>query len=115
SATASSSSPWSASTRAVESEMRAAAALIALLLPLGATQAADRALLIGIDKHADSRLDAKTGAPAGDDLASIRLLLTTKLGFTDPNVRSLTDKDATAEGIRASMKEWLIDGTSEGD
>lgn len=95
--------------------MRASAALVALLLPLGAAQAADRALLIGIDKHADSRLDARTGTPAADDLPAIRLLLTTKLGFTDPNVRTLADKDATAEGIRASLKEWLIDGTSEGD
>ncbi len=95
--------------------MRIAAGLIALLLPIAAAQAADRALLVGLDRHADQRLDAKTGTPAANDLAAIRLMLTTKLGYTDPNIRTLSDKDATADAIRNSMKEWLVDGTAEGD
>lgn len=95
--------------------MRIAAGLLALLLPLGAAEAADRALLIGLDRHADQRLDARKGTPAANDLAAMRLLLSTRLGFAVPDIRSLADEEATGDAIRAAMREWLVDGTTPGD
>lgn len=98
--------------------MRAVAALLALVAPLAAASlagAADRALVIGLDRHADQRLDAPLGTPAANDVAAMRLLLTTKLGFADGNVRVLADETATAEAIRLAFGEWLIAGTGPGD
>jgi hypothetical protein len=98
--------------------MRALAAILALALPLAAANAAgaaDRALIIGLDRYADARLDSKAGNPAANDAAAMRLLLTTKLGFIDKNIRMLTDKNATVDAIRQAFAEWLVAGTTAGE
>jgi hypothetical protein len=98
--------------------MRALAGILALALPIAAAApaaAADRALIVGLDRYADQRLNSKIGTPAANDAAAMRLLLTTKLGFTDKNVRILTDEAATADGIRQAIAEWLVAGSDAGE
>lgn len=98
--------------------MRALAGILALTLPLAAADpaaAADRALIIGLDRYADAKLDSKAGDPAASDAAAMRLLLTTRLGFLDQNVRVLTDKGATGDAIRQAFAEWLVAGTAAGE
>lgn len=98
--------------------MRALAGIIALVLPIAAANpagAADRALIIGLDRHADARFDPKAGSPAANDAAAMRLLLTTKLGFIDKNIRILADKEATADAIRQEFADWLVAGTAAGE
>lgn len=75
------------------------------------TQAAVRALVIGIDNY-----------PGGDRLSScvndargMADLLTKQFGVPKNNVRLLLNADASANGIRKAFKEHILDGTKPGD
>jgi hypothetical protein len=89
--------------------------LITLAAACGSASAADRALVVGLDKHADSRLDARLGTPAANDVQAVKELLLTKLGYTGDNIRVLADEAATAAAIRENLASWLVAGTKAGD
>ncbi len=90
-----------------------AAAVLSLCLVLGAGPAAaeDRALLIGIG---DYRIEQANLPGVDEDLAMMREVAHT-LGFADSQIKVLADGEATLQGIRAAIGEWLVDGTSAGD
>ena len=71
----------------------------------------DRALLIGINRHADSRFDL---GGAVNDAHNMRDLLTGYLGFDAGQIRLLTDAQATREGILKGIRSWLVAGTLPG-
>ena len=72
----------------------------------------DRALLIGIDQYADDGITDLQGAV--NDVRNMRGLLTGYLGFSDGQIRVLTDAQATREGIRGAVRDWLVAGTRPG-
>jgi len=94
---------------------RLAAIVLVLAMATASAMAGDRALLIGIDSYGDSRLDAKQGTPAVNDVTAIRSLLTAKLGYASRDIRVLTNGAATAAAIRGGLADWLIAGTRPGD
>ena len=71
--------------------------------------AADRALIVGVGKYADSSMDLP-----GIDL-DVRLMqeVAERLGFTE--IRTLTDADATYQGFLDLFETWLIRGTRDDD
>ena len=71
----------------------------------------DRALLIGINRHADPRFDLKG---AVNDARNMRGLLSGYLGFDPGQIRLLTDAQATRQGILAGIEDWLVAGTRPG-
>ena len=71
----------------------------------------DRALLIGINRHADPRFDLKG---AVNDARNMRGLLSGYLGFDAGQIRLLTDAQATRQSILAGIKDWLVAGTRPG-
>ena len=81
--------------------------LVALFTMTGAALAgaADRALIVGVGKYADSSMDLP-----GIDL-DVRLMqeVAERLGFTE--IRTLTDADATYQGFLDLFETWLIRGT----
>ena len=72
----------------------------------------DRALLIGINDHADAGLRDLRGAV--NDVHNMRGLLTGYLGFDAGQIRLLTDAQATRNGILEGVRDWLVDGTHPG-
>ncbi len=98
--------------RSLAAKLLMTAALLSV--PMG-VQAADRALLIGLDNHGDSRLDFKTGTPSTNDVNGVRTVLTTKLKYLVKDIKVLKNDKATREGILAAFDEWLIKGTAPGD
>ena len=71
----------------------------------------DRALLIGINRYADSKFNL---GGAVNDAHNMRGLLTGYLGFDADQVRLLTDAQATRNGILEGIRSWLVDGTRPG-
>ena len=71
----------------------------------------DRALLIGINRHANPDFDLKG---AVNDVHNMRELLTGYLGFEAGQVRVLTDEEATREAILREARDWLVAGTRPG-
>ena len=71
----------------------------------------DRALLIGINRYANS--DFNLGG-AVRDAHNMRGLLTGYLGFDAGQIRLLTDAQATREGILKGIRNWLVAGTRPG-
>ena len=72
----------------------------------------DRALLIGINRYADNNFTDLQGAVR--DAHNMRRLLIRHLGYTSDQVRVLTDRDATRDGIIAGVRDWLLKGTRPG-
>lgn len=91
-----------------------AAGALALALAGGPAFAGDRALVIGIDAYADSRLSSSS-ASATADARRIERLLTDTLGYEPGGVRVLLDGQATRAAILAAFDDWLIAGTAPGD
>ena len=71
----------------------------------------DRALLVGINRHADPAFDLQG---AVNDARNMHELLTGYLGFEAGQVRVLTDAEATREAILREAREWLVEGTRPG-
>ena len=79
-----------------------------------AVHGADRALIIGVEKYADSEniskvLGAENDARAMSDLAE------RKLGFTPNSIHLLLNSNATSVNIRKEVRNWLIKDTKSGD
>ncbi len=85
--------------------------LLCLILVAGKSAAGDRALLIGIG---DYRIEAATLPGVAEDLTMMREVVRT-LGFSDSQVKVLADSEATLEGIRDAISDWLVAGTTAGD
>jgi hypothetical protein len=64
-----------------------------------------RALLIGINEYASPRIIDLRGAL--NDIAMLRRVLVTRFGFDDEHVLSLTDADATREGVLRAIDEFV--------
>ncbi len=88
-------------------------ALVMLWLALGAGVAVadDRALLIGIGSY---RIEQANLPGVEEDLAMMREVAGT-LGFADRQIKVLADSEATLQGIRNAIEQWLVGGTSAGD
>jgi hypothetical protein len=93
---------------------RPALPAVMLLAALTAPAAADRALVVGIDRYADGRLSLP-GASSVNDAGAIAALLTDSLGYDDADIRVLTDEAATRAAIADGFDQWLVDGTGPGD
>ena len=72
----------------------------------------DRALVIGINRYADSGITDLPGAV--NDARNMRDLLSGHLGFDPGQIRVLTDTQATREGILDGVRDWLVAGTRPG-
>lgn len=64
-----------------------------------------RALLIGINKYASPEIMNLRGAL--NDIAMLRRILVTRFGFEETHVTSLTDADATRDGILRSIDRFV--------
>ena len=78
----------------------------------GSPAPGDRALVVGIDRYAEPRFTDLRGAAR--DASNIRWLLTEHLGFDTHQVRTLTDEQATRDGIVDAMRDWLVAGSRTG-
>jgi hypothetical protein len=95
-----------------------------MLCLLGCTPAAfgaRRALLVGIADYkvlppspSRDRSIVDLKGPL-NDVAAIKDALVSFYGFSEDEIRVLTDEQATRRQIEATFHEWLIKGTSEGD
>ncbi len=89
----------------------AALLMLCLTMIAGESAADDRALLIGIGNY---RIEKAKLPGVGEDLAMMREVALT-LGFTDSQIKVLADSQATLQGIRDAVSDWLVDQTSAGD
>ena len=78
--------------------------LVALASPVFAQ---GRALLIGIDTYGDPALGNGISGAASGDVALIRQMLTSTLGYKDTQIRVLVDQLASRAGILTNINEWL--------
>ncbi len=91
------------------------AAAAAMLAAAAVPALADRALLIGIDHYADSALGSAGLGTAGRDIAAVQRLLTETLGYGDSDIRVVANEEATLEGIKSAITDWLVSGTKPGE
>lgn len=69
--------------------------------------AQDRALIVAIDKFADTRIADLPGKLAENDAAAIEKLLTGKFGFKKNEIKVLRNEQATRKAILTAFHEWL--------
>lgn len=85
-----------------------ALALVALAAAAGAE---NRALVVGVGKYQHPGADLP-----GIDLDVKNMREAAKgMGFTDAQIKSLLDQQATLAGIRGAFKSWLVDGAGPQD
>ena len=93
--------------------------LLAVFLPLllgcvaPASQAGNRALLIGINKYEDARIPSLKGT--GNDLQAMHTLLVQRLHFKETDILQLENEQATHDGILNAIDDWLVKGSAPGD
>lgn len=87
-------------------------AVAALLALPTVAHAEKRALVVAIDDYVipQARLQG-----AVNDGRTIEALLTGTLGYRPDEVKILTDRAATRDGILTAFRTWLVDGTRTGD
>lgn len=90
-----------------------ASALLLLLALCGAARAADRALVVGVEKYGDSRVPETPGCV--QDAVRTAEFLTSRYGFAASSVKVLTNEQATAADIVREFRAWLVEGTQPGD
>lgn len=91
--------------------MKSFVALSLLLLPVAGAYAEQRALLVGIGRYATPGIDLP-----GIDLDLERMHETLiRMGFTDGQIRTLTDEQATSTRVVAEMNGWLRNGVKPED
>ncbi|WP_028584786.1 caspase family protein [Desulfogranum mediterraneum] len=73
--------------------------------------AADRALLIGIDRYANVR--PLRGAV--NDVKRVHSFLTDRLRFPEGQIKVLLNQEASRKNILASLDSWLVAGSEAGD
>jgi hypothetical protein len=92
-----------------------AAGALSLCLAIPGADAANRALLIGLDNYADPKLSFKVKGASAGDVQAMQALLVEKLGFGAEHVKLLIDQAATKQAILGHIKSWLLAGTKPGD
>jgi len=75
--------------------------------------AADRALVVGVEKYADSRVPETPGCVL--DATQTAAFLQSRYGFAAASIKVLTNEQATAANIEQQFRQWLIEGTQPGD
>jgi Caspase domain len=76
-------------------------------------RAADRALVVGVEKYADSRVPETPGCVL--DATQTAAFLQSRYGFAASSIKVLTNEQATAGSIEQEFRRWLIEGTQPGD
>ena len=87
--------------------------LLCALVRATSARAADRALVVGVEKYADSRVPETPGCVL--DATQTAKFLETKYGFAGAAIKVLTNEQATAANIEKEFRHWLIEGTQPGD
>jgi hypothetical protein len=87
--------------------------LLCALVRATSARAADRALVVGVEKYADSRVPETPGCVL--DATQTAKFLETKYGFAGAAIKVLTNEQATAANIEQNFRHWLIEGTQPGD
>ncbi|HEV7486050.1 MAG TPA: caspase family protein [Thermoanaerobaculia bacterium] len=87
--------------------------LLCALIRATSARAADRALVVGVEKYADSRVPETPGCVL--DATQTAKFLETKYGFAGTAIKVLTNEQATAADIEKEFRHWLIEGTQPGD
>jgi hypothetical protein len=89
-------------------------AIFILLIALASTStgyAADRALIVGVEKYSDPRVSSTPGCAA--DARAMEQFIKSEYKFTE--VKVLINEEATAAEIVRWFRTWLIAGTKPGD
>ncbi len=73
----------------------------------------DRALIVGIERYADSTIKPSLGSE--QDANDVERFLRDKLGFSQGSIKKMTNGDATSQQIKNLFESWLIEGTRAGD
>ena len=87
--------------------------LLCALVRATSARAADRALVVGVEKYADSRVPETPGCVL--DATQTAKFLETKYGFAGAAIKVLTNEQATAANIEKEFRHWLVEGTQPGD
>ncbi len=91
---------------------RVALCWLGLTLGFGSPAPADdRARLIGVGRY---RIQEADLPGVGEDLTMMREVAR-KLGFADSQIKVLADSEATLDGIRDAIDDWLVAPTTAGD
>ena len=108
----------------MESWRRTPAALCFLALFLGGapTEAAKRALIVGVNDYqhlpvSSSRLGREMPDLRGavNDARGMAEALARGFDFQPEDIKTLIDEHATREAILAAFRDWLVEGTTPGD
>ena len=86
--------------------------LAGVMVPLDSAQAKGKALLIGVENYAHGR---KPLLGCRSDVNIMKEVLVEKGLFSDAEVRTLLDQEATRANIIRALEQWLIGGTRAGD
>jgi metacaspase-1 len=78
-----------------------------------AIHAADRALVVGVEKYGDSRVPETPGCV--QDAIQTAEFLKSKYGFPGSAIKILTNEQATSANIEREFRHWLVEGTQPGD
>jgi hypothetical protein len=95
--------------------------IFCLFLFSSAAFAARRALLVGIADYKHLPPAPVRDSPKCDlkgpinDVKVIKDMLVSSYGFSEHDIRVLTNESATKHAIDITFHEWLVNGTSEGD
>ncbi len=84
--------------------------------PVGPPMVAPRgrkALIIGIEEYSDDKLTNLNGVR--NDVRILMQALTANGIFSRNEILTLTDREATKEGIVRKFRQWLVEGTRPGD
>jgi hypothetical protein len=87
--------------------------LLCALVRATSARAADRALVVGVEKYGDSRVPETPGCVL--DATQTAKFLETRYGFAGTAIKVLTNEQATAANIEQEFRQWLIEGTQPGD
>jgi hypothetical protein len=90
-----------------------AVSLFCVAMSVTFVQAGDRALVVGVEKYADSRVPETPGCVL--DATQTAAFLQTKYGFAAAAIKVLTNEQATSANIEKEFRHWLIEGTQPGD
>jgi metacaspase-1 len=88
---------------------------LAVAAAMASPALADRALVIGIDRYSDPKLDIGGGSSGNDVEKIVGTLRGNAMGYDAGDIRILQNGDATRQAILAGIEEWLIAGTAPGE
>ena len=87
------------------------AALLGAALCAGTAHAEDRALLIGVGKY---RMES-ANLPGIDLDIGMMKEVAEGLGFKPAGIKVVMDQEATLEGVRTALRQWLVEGAGPKD